>query len=458
MERQNRLLSILSVVLLVIVAFLVLDWDRSGEESQDLDGPATSDLFAYETADITKVSLARPAGEVVLELDEGQWKLTSPVVALAKASAVEAIVDRFQAVRVEERPLEGAEADYGLDEAARVTVRLEKADGTAFTVYVGKDTPVGYKTYAQLPGQAGAHLLDNQVGELVNKAVDDFRSREILSFAPGGATRVRLVQGSTETILRKDDAGWWLGEAGPRADGKKVADWLSAVSLMKAERFLDGAEATGLGLDTPAALVAIQDAGGTHTLRIGARDEAGANASAAEVPFRVSAADLATLLPEGGWASPRLLDAQTWKVDAVKLTLGEATFSASRKDGAWARDGGGEAGDVDTIVDAVLGLAVDRSGTPTMAGSWGRVEVGLGKDKLVVQIGDVVPGGRVAKEEAGGTAFVIPDASLATLADAQAGKLLPSAPPEEDPGGMGGANPFAGQSPEEILKQLGEMQ
>lgn len=461
MERQNRLLSALSVVLLVIVAFLVLDWDRVDDEPRDLDGPATNDLFAYQTTDITRLVLTRPDGEVVFEQEEGQWKLTQPVVALAKASAVDAIVDRFESVRVEEKSLDGAAADYGLDDASRTTVRLEKADGTAFTVHIGKDTPIGYKTYAKVPGDDAVHLLDNQVGELVAKPVEDFRSREVLAFSPGGVTRIRLVQAGVETVLRKDDAGWWIGDTGPRADQKRVGDWLSAVSLMKAERFLDGQDASALGLESPAALVAVQDDGGTHTLRIGTRDELGANASAAEVPFRIANTDLLALLPADGWASPRLLDAQSWKVDALTLVLGADKLEVDRSSGAWAKAGGGEAGDIDTVVDAVLDLAVDRTATPTMSGSWGRITLGLGKDKLVVQIGDVVPGGRVAKEEAGGPAFVIPDASLATLADGLAGKLLPKPPPEgADPfgGGLGGGgDPFGGMNPEDILKQLGQM-
>ncbi len=456
MERQNRLLSILSVILLVVVAVIVLDWQRLADEPKDLDAPPSRDLFAFESEAISRVSVKRADGELLFEREEGQWKMTKPVVALAKGSSVEAIIDRLAAVRIEDAVMSGPDADYGLDEAKRTELRLEKDDGTAFTVYIGKDTPVGYKSFAQVPGDPGTHLLDNQLATLLEKGPDDFRSKDVLAFSPGSVDRIRIVAGAVETVLRKDDTGWWLGDTGPRADGKRVADWMSAMSLLKADRFLDGQEPAALGLDNPALLVAVKDAGGTHTLRVGAADGDGANAAAADVAFRIAAADLDKLNPGEPWASARLVDTQSWKVDRVVVKLGDQSFEASRKDGAWQKPDGTAVETADTLIDAILDLAVDRSGSPTMAGSWGRVELGLGAEKLVVAIGDASPdGARVAKEEAGGPAFSIPAASLTLIKDGVDGKLPEKAPATPDFGGMEGLEGLGmGGSPEEILKQL----
>ncbi len=465
MERQNRLLSILSVILLVVVAVIVLDWQRVADEPRDLDAPPSRDLFAFEPDSISRVSVKRADGELLFEREESQWKMIKPVVALAKGSSVEAIIDRMEAVRIEDAVLTGPDATYGLDEAGRTELRLEQEDGTAFTVYIGKDTPVGYKSFAQLPGDPGTHLLDNQLASLLEKGPDDFRSKDVLAFSPGAVDRIRIVAGAVETVLRKDDTGWWLGDTGPRADGKRVADWMSAVSMLKADRFLDGQEPSALGVDTPSLLVAVTDAGGTHTLRVGLADGEGANAAAADVAFRLTAADLDKLNPTESWASARLVDTQRWKVDRVVVKLGDQNFETTRKDGAWQKPDGTAADTVDTLIDALLELAVDRSGSPALAGSWGRVELGLGAEKIVVTIGDAVTdGGRAAKEEAGGPAFLIPAASLAILKDGVEGKLPEKAPPAMPDfggmGGMGGLEGFEGMggSPEEILKQLQERQ
>ena len=456
MDRQNRQLTLLSLVLLVMVAFVVLDWDRADKDKPtDDNAPETHDVFDYQTAEIVKVTLKRPSDTLTFEQKEGAWQLTSPVVTLAETGSVDAILTRFESLRIEDRELPGSKADYGLDEASRIEVRLEKIDGTAFTAYVGHDTKVGYKSFGMIPGDDAAHVFDGQVGKLVSKSADEFRGRDVFSFSPSSVRRVRLVDAGVETVLRKDDTGWWIGDTGPRADDDKVGAYLSALSLVKVERFLDGQTVAALGLESPVGMVAIEDDNGTHTVRLSAADADGANAASGDVPVRVSAADRATMLPADGWASDRLFQVQNWKVDALTASLGAAKLEANRKDGSWLKADGSALENASDIVDVLLDLPVDRVATVSMAGTYGRVSLGIGKGKsIVVQIGDEVPGGgRVAKDDGGGPAFVIPAASVALLTDAAAGKAPHKEEPAEDMGGEGGMPP--GMDLDALLKSMG---
>ena len=61
-------------------------------------------------------------------------------------------------------------------------------------------------------------------------------------------------------------------------------------------------------------------------------------------------------------------------------------------------------------------------------------------------------GARVARDEAGGPAFLIPSASLATLEDALAGRIAPAEKPAGGPGGGGGEMP---DGLEEMLRGMG---
>lgn len=456
MDRQNRQLTLLSLVLLVMVAFVVLDWDRAEKDKPtDDNAPETHDVFDYQTAEIVKVTLKRPADTLTFEQKEGAWQITSPVVTLAEAGSVDAILSRFESLRIEDRDLPGAKADYGLDEASRIEVRLEKIDGTAFTAYVGHDAKVGYKSFGMIPGDDAAHVFDGQVGKLVSKSADEFRGRDVFSFSPSSVRRIRLVDAGVETVLRKDDIGWWIGDAGPRADDDKVGGYLSALSLVKVERFLDGQTVASLGLESPAGMVAIEDDNGTHTVKLSAADADGANAASGDVPVRVSAADRASMLPVDGWTSDRLFQVQSWKVDALTASAGAAKLEATRKDGSWLRADGTALDNASDLVDVLLDLPVDRTGTVSMAGSYGRVSLGIGKGKsIVVQIGDEVAGGRVAKDDGGGPAFVIPAASLALLTDAAAGKAPHKEEPAEDMD-MGGGGMPPGMDLDALLKSMG---
>ncbi len=414
MERQNRLLTTLAVVLLALVLVVVLDPRPEGEDplAED-DAPPQSRLFEYEKDDVKAITIVDAAGEVRFEKAELEWRMVRPKDAAVDVTKVTAIVDRFADLKIEDRVLEGEASSYGLGADQRRELRIEKSDGTALSVFLGKDAPVGYRSYASRTAEGGAQLLSSRVGDLLGKGADDFRSRELLDFAATGARRVRVVDGSTELVLRRDDRGWWIGDGGPRADSEKVRAWLSDLSAMKVESFLDGQSPSALGLDTPAASVTVEDDGGSHTLRIGARDASGAAAIAGEVPVRVSATDLDRLLSTSGYVSSVLLDVQTWQVESVELRLGERNLVASRKDGEWTRADGTKLDTVPDLLDAIKAGVVDRSAAPTFAGNWGRIALGLGGDKgEVVSIGDAVAGGRVARDEAGGPAFLVPQDTL----------------------------------------------
>jgi len=193
--RLNRQLTILSVALLAIVAFLVLDWDRSEKSpSFDADAAPSHGLFDYQAGSIVKLSLVQPGGKLQFEQHEGAWQMVKPVATIAQTPAINGILDRFEDLRIEERALSGQPSDYGLGADQRIEVRLEQLDGTAFTVYIGDDAPVGYKTYAQVPGDDGVHTLSSQVHTLVAKAADEFRGRSLLSIGSSRVTMVRVHQ------------------------------------------------------------------------------------------------------------------------------------------------------------------------------------------------------------------------------------------------------------------------
>ena len=456
MDRLNRQITILSVVLLAIVGFLVLDWDRA-EKSADVDkeAPPSRLLFDFKPESITRVTLTGPDGKIQFDSVEGTWQMVSPVTTIAEGSSISGLLERFEDLRIGETALKGSPADYGLGEDKRIELRLEQVDGKAFTVLIGEDTPVGFKTYAQVPGDAAVYPLSSQGREMVEKTPDDFRGRDVLDISPGSVERVRIVQGTREVVYRKDETGWWLGDTGPRASDKEIGDYLGLVSEMKVESFLDGKTPAELGLDNPAATVSIKDASGTRSVRIGIPDTNGAVAAVGEIAVRISALDLSVLLPSEDWPSALLVEAKSWKVDAITVELGGKKLELSRKAGSWKDKEGKDAPAGSAVVEALLGLAVDRTATPTMAGEGGRVVIGLGESRVTVKIGDPDKNGaRVARDEAGGPAFLIPAESLKTLEDAVEGRTeaAPSA------GGGHGADGEMPDGLEELLRGMGAEQ
>jgi hypothetical protein len=419
-ERQNKLLTILSVILLVLVvgAWIAKQQSPEGAKSVDLDAIAQSDLFSWKADQVKSLTLVSAAGEVAFEKVDSVWKMTAPKETAIEESKLTAIVDRFEDLEIEDRTLTGSPEQYGLDAAQRIELRFTTIDGKSSSVFVGSETEIGYKTYASRVADGPASLLSSKVRSVVDKKADDFRSKKVLTARAYAARRIRILDGSTEVILRKDDSGWWIGDTGPRADGQAVSEWLSAVTTIEADAFLDGQSAADLGLDSPSAKVSVEDDGGTHELRIGLRDGSGANTiGASETPVRLTESDISTLLKLSGWISTQLLPVESWKVDSVSVKLGEKAYLATRVDGEWKGADNAEKDGVAEVIDALREATVDRSSSPPFVGDWGMVKLGVGDGKeAVVRIGDVAGVGRVAKDDAGGPTFVINTATLDELA------------------------------------------
>lgn len=445
MERQNRLLSILAVVLLVVIAAIAIDNQQNGGKthSDDPHAPDTHELVDYKPEEITKLSIQDGGAPAVsFEKSGSAWTVVEPKQVPIEERKVSEIVDKLDPVKVEERTLTGDPVGYGLDPASRAVVTLSTADGRSWTVYVGKATPVGYGTYVQTEeggpvGVAQTHL------DVAHRKLDDFRSKAIWSVSSGTARRIQVDAGDQRVVLRKDDHGWWQGDEGPRVDEGTVKDWLQKADLLRADSFVDDGPADLV----PTATITVEDADGVHTLAIGDVTGEGDAASVtvkgdgplANVP--ASARDLVKL---AGWAGADLLPVNTFQVDSIAIVMGDYKTTLTKVDGAWKDADGKPVAFGDGILEQVKATHADRSAVPAgLPSGWGSITLTQGAGGTphseAVTLGDPVDGGgRVAKDAAGGPAFTVRQADLDVILGVARGTLPPPASSRPaSPEGMG---------------------
>lgn len=417
MERQSRLLTILSLVLLVLVALVVYGKDPKDKGGDD-DEPPSSPWFDGKKDDVERLTLKNPKGESTFEKKDGAWQMTAPRALPIEDSKVTEVLDRVSGVEVQERDLGADLARYGLDPAARAELTLTMADGKSATLYVGKDTPVGYRSYVATAADGPALVGSTRISELAQRGPDDFRSPVVWKASAATAKRIRIEDGDRTVVLRKDDHGWWLGDDGPRAGEAAVDEWLGKAEALRVASFLDDADPANLGLTTPSGRLVVEDGGGTHELRLGARAGEGVAAQADGAPVRL-ANDALELLKVDGWADSRLLPVRKWQLDAIEVQLGDKARRFTRMDGSW-QDADGKPAEVDALLDAIDGATADRAtvGVAAPASAWGRIVLAEGetrKESLV--LGPTGPeGSHAAKEDAGGPPFLVPQATIEAIA------------------------------------------
>jgi hypothetical protein len=287
---------------------------------------------------------------------------------------------------------------------------LEADDGKSWTVWLGNDTSVGYATYVQEVAGGPIQLASSKVGDLVQRSVDDFRSRDVWKVSSATARRVRIDAGGVAVVLRKDDHGWWLGDDGPRADKDAVEDWFTTAQNLRVVTFEDGLTAESAGLATPAARIVVEGEAGTSELALGPTGEGGAKALVNGQVVGLGE-DASAVVKLDSWFAKKLTYVRRYQVDRLEVRLGDKETVLHRADGEWRL-----ADETPTVLgDSLLQKIEDASaawgepGLPAPTEAWGRLALAEGEDrKEVLQIGQLLPDGRrVAKDDAGGPPFAV---------------------------------------------------
>ncbi len=410
----------LATVLLVLVAIVVFG-KKPDDTPSDPDAPPERRLFeGLEADNAQSLTIVNPSGTLTFTKRDADWTMTAPTEMAVEQRRVDEIVDRFASLKVQEEGLPGELASFGLDDAGRITVTIGTKDGKTLTAYVGRDAPVGYRSYVADNAEGPALLASSKVGDLVRRTADDFRSKEVWKVSSGTARRIRIEEGADAVVLRKDDHGWWIGDEGPRAADTEVENWLTRASFLRAESFLDGVAPATVGLEPPAAKLIVEDDAGTHTIELGTRDEAGVVARAGGQIVRLGT-DAAELLKRDGWASGSLMPVRRAQVDTIEITLGEKSARYTKADGAWKDAAGAEATAAEEVLDALFDATADRTAVVAAPTStWGTITLAEGTTRSeTVTLGQELPeGGRAAKETAGGPPFRVPAETITALVGA----------------------------------------
>jgi hypothetical protein len=418
-ERQNRIVTILSLLLLALVAVAVLGKEPKQTAEEAAEGPSSDPAFPdLKSVDIQKIALSGPSGEIALERADGAWKMTAPKTVPVDDRSVQEVADRFATVELTERPLTQTASAYGLDAAQRIEVTLTTTAGATHRLFVGLDAPVGYAAYVSREADGKPLVASSQLRDLAARTPDDFRSRSLVALSPGTATRIRIADGAQVVTLRKDGSGWWLGDDGPRARAEAVETWLSDASAARVAAFLDDQDPGALGLMDPQASFTVDDANGSVTVRFAGRSSTEAVAIGAGAPVRVEA-DALALVRLDGWLDDKLVPVRQSQLQSVEVSLGGKSFAAKQTDGVWKRPDGNVV-DPSAFFDALSAVPADRSATglpaPAEPPDAQIVLIQADGARSGVAFGPPGPGGRrVAREIAGGPPFHVEQSALEAL-------------------------------------------
>lgn len=290
-----RTTGILFLIALLLGAFIYLYEIRGGEQDP-VAAARQKRLFPdVEAGDIESIELTTTDGRRArVERREDGWWLTAPIPFAADDVAVDAMASQLaQIERAGKVEQAGAPEDFGLDTDS---LRF-RAEGSEYSLRVGRRTPVGSNTYVRLGSSPEIAFAATWRTQALRKSLTELRDRRVLSFDHVSVSALNVSWPDGRIVAEKRDDGWWItSPVRERADRETIENLLSDLAFLQADDFVDDVvDSQALGLDSPSFRVVLsgEDAEGesfAHELVLGeVRDGSLAAAGRAGAIYRVPA-------------------------------------------------------------------------------------------------------------------------------------------------------------------------
>ncbi|MBZ5587719.1 MAG: DUF4340 domain-containing protein [Acidobacteriia bacterium] len=353
--RIGRLIALAFVV--VGLGTYILLYERHKPTTDELKEQADKLFVGFDQAKAKKVVVTNPHGTFELVKDKDTWRLKAPLADQANQGAVSSLLFSMSGVKAE-RAFKAAEAklsDFGLDKPPlRVTV--EDDAGTAYTLKLGSELPLGNQRAAMTTGEK-VYLVSKYVASDLEKDLAGWRSDELAQVYAGDVASVTVASASGQLVLAHAGTVWTISApAADLADRERADGLIGDLSGARIKEFVDTApDLKALGLeprrfgvtivkrDAKAAPIAL-DFGNERD----AKDGKQVACKRGERVFWVDGKTVSRLgVPWQEWRSNQLVSFDSWTVDKLEIEAGASKAALERKDGIW------KAGATEVDADAV---------------------------------------------------------------------------------------------------------
>lgn len=175
----------ISLIFLNIIVFYGILYFQKHSHNKHIE---TRNVLGTDIIDIDKIEIINKAFKEprILERQNGQWKITSPIEWPANLFAIQRIITQLQFLihearfSVEEIEKTGQSLeDYGLKDP-NIILKFRGINGE-HTLAIGNPTPVGNRVYVMDPDQKNILVIKNSLLDSVASNLEDLRAQQIFS-------------------------------------------------------------------------------------------------------------------------------------------------------------------------------------------------------------------------------------------------------------------------------------
>jgi hypothetical protein len=229
------------------------NFDKGLKELQD------KRLLPVDFNNISKIEIVSKKLDLSFGSSNGQWVMQAPKDVRGDTSKLEGVVEKLRLATMDpnapDADLKKAASSFSSG-APVATVKATDASGSQeLQVRKSKDD-----YYAKTTAMEGAFKVTKELGEAIDKNLDDFREKRLFDFAESNPEKIEIHSGSKSYFLTRSGEDWW-------SDGKKM-DALSIDSVIRGIRLLSATKFVNSGFTSPAATVIVTSNDGKRVEKV----------------------------------------------------------------------------------------------------------------------------------------------------------------------------------------------
>jgi hypothetical protein len=207
-----------------VASFVKTSLDKKPDDLRD------KRLLTFDQDKITRVDLQAKGQPVEFGKDaQGEWQILKPRPLRADSSAVNSVVDKLRDAKMDLAATGDANKSFaGAGKVATATVADAKGN---HTLEVRKDKDKNY--FAKSSDVEGAYKVAADVGDALDKGLDDFRNKKLFDFGFSDPSKVE-VQG---VVYEKSGDKWTSG--GKAMDNATVQNLIDKLRDLSATKFVE---------------------------------------------------------------------------------------------------------------------------------------------------------------------------------------------------------------------------
>jgi len=193
-------------------------------------------LLQISADTVSRLDLIRKKQEIEFGRNTEEWQILKPEPSRANSLQVGELLGKLADAKMDlsESEKDSKEAASAFARGTVIaTAKVTDASGTQ-ELQIRKDKDI---YYGKSSAVEGVYKVSSNLGQAVDKGVDDFRNKKLFDFGFQEPNKIELHAGSKAYFLSKGGADWWSN--GKKMDAGGVQDLIAKLRDLAASKFVD---------------------------------------------------------------------------------------------------------------------------------------------------------------------------------------------------------------------------